>query len=116
MIKPTLPIAILILCVCALPSLAQTQQSAPPVIGITAAEIQQVLKHQGSEGAGTDRQIKVADLGDYRLGVGVLHRGPTRAGAPIGAISHSEVTEVFYIVSGAATLVTGGTVENQQNF
>jgi len=46
----------------------------------------------------------------------VLHRGPTRPGAPIGAISHSEVTEVFYIVSGAATLVTGGTVENRQQF
>ena len=45
----------------AAPSVAQN--TAHPVVGITAAEIQQVLKHQGTEGAGTDRQTKVADLG-----------------------------------------------------
>jgi mannose-6-phosphate isomerase-like protein (cupin superfamily) len=95
---------------------AQSAKAPAPVVAITSADIDAVLKHTGTEGAGTDRQIKVADLGAYRLGVGVLHRGPTRAGTPIGAISHSEVTEVFYIVSGAATLVTGGTVENQQQF
>jgi len=95
---------------------AQSAKAPAPVVAITSADVDAVLKHTGSEGAGTDRQIKVADLGAYRLGVGVLHRGPTRPGAPIGAISHSEVTEVFYIVSGAATLVTGGTVENEQQF
>jgi len=92
------------------------QTSLPPVVGITAAEIQQVLKHQGAEGAGTDRQIKVADLGDYRLGVGVLYRGPTKPGAPVAAISHSKVTEAFYIISGSGTLVTGTVVENSRDF
>ena len=71
---------------------------------------------QGTEGAGTDRQIKVADLGDYKLGVGVLYRGPTKPGAPIAAISHSKVTEAFYIISGSGTLVTGTTVENDRAF
>src|SRR5262249_18478650 len=89
---------------------------APPVVAITSREIDSVLKYTGSEGAGTDRQIRVADLGAYRLGVGVLKRGPTRAGAPVGAISHSQVTEVFYIVSGGATLVTGGAVANDRPF
>ena len=97
------------------PAFAQTSTPAP-VVGITAAEIQQVLKHQGSEGAGTDRQIKVADLGDYRLGVGVLYRGPTKPGAPIAAISHSKVTEAFYIISGSGTLVTGTAVDNVRDF
>jgi mannose-6-phosphate isomerase-like protein (cupin superfamily) len=96
--------------------IAAQSQAPAPVVAITSGDIDAVLKHTGSEGAGTDRQIKVADLGAYRLGVGVLHRGATRPGAPVGAISHSEVTEVFYVVSGAATLVTGGTVENQQQF
>ena len=99
----------------AVPVLAQSTAS-PPVVGITAAEIQQVLKHTGSEGAGTDRQIKVGDLGDYRLGVGVLYRGPTKPGAPIAAISHSKVTEAFYIISGSGTLVTGGAVDNDRAF
>src|SRR5947207_1647211 len=80
---------------------AFAQATTPPVVGITAAEIQTVMKYQGAEGAGTDRQIKVADLGDYRLGVGVLQRGPTKPGAPIAAISHSKVTEAFYIISGS---------------
>ena len=61
----------------------------PPVVGITAAEIQTVLQHKGAEGAGVDRQIKVADLGDYKLGVGVLYRGPTKPGAPIAAFRTS---------------------------
>ena len=96
--------------------LAAQARPAAPVVAITSADIDTVLKYTGSEGAGTDRQIKVADLGAYRLGVGVLHRGPTRAGAPVGAISHAQVTEVFYIISGAATLVTGGSVENDRPF
>jgi mannose-6-phosphate isomerase-like protein (cupin superfamily) len=92
------------------------QSKTPPVVAISSADIDAVLKYTGSEGAGTDRQIKVADLGTYRLGIGVLHRGPTRAGAPVGAISHAQVTEVFYIISGGATLVTGGTVDNDRAF
>ena len=95
---------------------AFAQTTAPAVVGITAAEIEQVLKYQGTEGAGTDRQMKVADLGDYKLGVGVLYRGPTKPGAPIAAISHSKVTEAFYIISGSGTLVTGGPVDNDRAF
>jgi mannose-6-phosphate isomerase-like protein (cupin superfamily) len=91
-------------------------QSPAPVVGITSAEIDSVLKYTGSEGAGTDRQMRVVDLGSYRLGVGVLHRGPTRIGAAVGAISHSQVTEVFYIISGGGVLVTGGPVANEQPF
>ena len=95
---------------------ASAQGKPAPVVGITAAEIQQVLKHQGAEGAGVDRQIKVADLGDYRLGVGVLYRGPTKPGAPVAAITHRQVTEAFYIISGTGTLVTGMAVDNNRDF
>lgn len=92
------------------------QSKTAPVVGITAAEIEAVLKHTGPEGAGTDRQIRVADLGSYQVGVGILRRGPTKPGAPIAAITHSQVTEVFYIVSGSGTLITGGTVDNDRAF
>jgi mannose-6-phosphate isomerase-like protein (cupin superfamily) len=92
-------------------------QSKPsPVVGITSAEIEAVLKHTGPEGAGTDRQIRVADLGSYQVGVGILRRGPTKPGAPVAAITHSQVTEVFYIVSGSGTIVTGGPIENDRPF
>ncbi|HZP47833.1 MAG TPA: cupin domain-containing protein [Vicinamibacterales bacterium] len=92
------------------------QGAASNVVAITRGEIEAVLNYSGAEGAGADRQIRVVDLGQYRLGIGVLHRGATRAGAPVGAISHSRVTEVFYFLSGAATLVTGGTVNDERPF
>jgi mannose-6-phosphate isomerase-like protein (cupin superfamily) len=87
-----------------------------PVVAIARSDVDAVLKYSGTEGAGTDRQMRVVDLGAYRLGIGVLHRGATRAGAPVGAISHSQVTEVFYFLSGAGTLVTGGRVENERAY
>jgi mannose-6-phosphate isomerase-like protein (cupin superfamily) len=90
---------------------AQTPAHAP-VIAITKADVEAVLKHVGTEGAGVDRQIRVIDLGKYHVSVGVLRRGPTKPGAPVSAISHTHVTEVYYIVSGSGTLVTGGTVLN----
>ena len=55
------------------------QGKPSPVVAISSGDINAVLRYTGSEGAGTDRQIRVVDLGAYRLGVGVLHRGPTRA-------------------------------------
>lgn len=87
-----------------------------PVVGVTKAEIDAVLRHTGAEGAGVDRQIRVTDLGTYQLGIGVLHRGPTKPGAPVPAITHSQVTEVFYVVSGSGTLITGGPIANDRAF
>jgi len=89
--------------------LAQTAK--PPVIAtdITAAEMEAVVKHPTG---GTDRLIKAIDMGTYNVGVGVLRRAPTRPGAPVGAIMHEKITEVYYVVSGSGTLLTGGTVTN----
>jgi hypothetical protein len=61
--------------------------------------------------AAGDREIRILDMGKYNLGVAVLHRGATRPGAPISAINHTRLTEVYYVVSGTATLVTGGEVD-----
>ena len=65
------------------------------------------------EGARTVRRIVEAAP---KLGVGVLYRGPTTPGAPIAAITHSQVTEAFYIISGSGTLVTGTVVDNDRAF
>ena len=61
-----------------------------------------------------DSQIKVADMGNYNVGVGILHRGKTATSgsAGVSAFSHDQVTEVYYIISGSGTLVTGGTMVN----
>ena len=76
---------------------------------IKASEIQAVVD---APTGGTDRQIKVVDIGTHNVAVGVLRRGKTTPGAPVGAINHEQVTEVYYVVSGSGTLLTGGTVDN----
>ena len=84
-------------------------QATPPVLAtdITAAEIRAVIDHPTG---GADRLIKAVDMGRYNVGVGVLKRGPTKPGAPVGAINHTNITEVYYIISGSGTMLTGGVV------
>ena len=86
-------------------------QTGPPVVAtdITAAEVRAVIAHPTG---GADRLIKAVDMGRYNVGVGVLRRGPTKPGAPVGAINHEKITEVYYVISGSGTLLTGGTVVN----
>ena len=80
-------------------------QSAPKsAIDVTNADIMTVLKM-----AQTDQQLKVVDIGKYNIGVGILHRNAMKSGAAgVSGLSHNQVTEVYYVMSGAGTLVTGG--------
>ena len=58
-----------------------------------------------------DRQVKVVDIGDANVAVGVLFRDRIEAnGEPVSGIVHSHVSEVYYITKGSGTLVTGGTL------
>jgi hypothetical protein len=54
------------------------------------------------------------DIGKLNVGIGVLHRDAVKdAGTgPVRGISHTLVTEVYYIISGSGTLVTGGAMSN----
>jgi len=90
-------------------ALAFTQSRKPPALAtdITAAQIQAVLS---APSASADRLITAVDMGPYNVGVGVLRRTPTKPGAPVGAIMHEHITEVYYIISGTGTLFTGGEV------
>lgn len=92
-------------------SVTFTQGPKPPVVAtdITAAEVKAVLD---APSAIADRLITAVDMGAYNVGVGVLRRGPTKPGAPVPAINHEHITEVYYVISGSGTLLTGGTVTN----
>jgi mannose-6-phosphate isomerase-like protein (cupin superfamily) len=59
----------------------------------------------------SDQQIRVVSINnEYNVGVGVVHRART-AGRDIGGgIEHSQITEVYHVISGNATLMTGGTI------
>jgi mannose-6-phosphate isomerase-like protein (cupin superfamily) len=64
----------------------------------------------------SDQQIRVVSInGEYNVGVGVVHRARTE-GRDIGSgVEHSEITEVYHVMSGSGTFVTGGTIENARD-
>jgi mannose-6-phosphate isomerase-like protein (cupin superfamily) len=75
---------------------------------ITRAEFMTVLQSMNPDGV-ADQQIKVVDIGKYNVAVGILHRSGK---AKQTAISHSEITEIYYVIDGAGTFVTGGSMTN----
>lgn len=92
-------------------SLNASAQSATPLASatdITRAEFATVLKSMNPDGV-ADQQIKVVDIGKYNVAVGILHRSGK---AKQSAIAHSQVTEIYYVLDGAGTFVTGGAMTN----
>lgn len=100
--RRVLPVCVLVL---ALPS-DLAAQAAPPLaaIDITREQFATVLKSMNPDGV-ADHQIRVADLGEYNVAVGILHRSGK---AKQTAIAHSRITEIYYVLAGAGTFVTGG--------
>lgn len=102
-------IALLCFSVLVAPSMMLGQSGMPPkqATDITAAEIKAVQK---TEPPAVDQQLKVVDMGTYNLGVGVIHRGPTKDAGPVQGVAHDKTAETYVILSGSGTLVTGGTI------
>lgn len=84
-------------------------QGPTVAIDIPLSDIEAVL---AVPDGGTDRQIRILDMGSYNLAVGVIHRGATQGDGPVMGIIHSLVTETYVITSGTGTLVTGGGMAN----
>lgn len=79
---------------------------------VTNAEIQDVLKKAPLEKV-TDKQLRVVSInGEYNIGIGILRRTKVSGNAAGQALEHSEVTEVYHILEGTGTLVTGGKIKN----
>ena len=52
-----------------------------------------------------DQQVRSLDIGKVNVQVAIAHRG--RIERPAGVAEHSLVTEIYYVISGSATNVTG---------
>ena len=85
-------------------------QAPPPAVDVLKADIDAVV---AAPDGGADRQIKVVDVGKLNVGVGVLTQSArkTAPGDPVAGISHAQVTEVYYVLSGSGVLITGTEVE-----
>jgi mannose-6-phosphate isomerase-like protein (cupin superfamily) len=54
-----------------------------------------------------DQQIRAIDVGRTNVDVGIVHRGKLAAPAARAVAEHDQVSEVYHVIDGSATLVTG---------
>ncbi|MEE2897566.1 MAG: hypothetical protein VX815_03775 [Gemmatimonadota bacterium] len=101
--------SVLVTALMLLPALSLAQEAAPTsATDITAAQIRTVFESMGES---IDRQLKVVDIGGENVGVGILHRdGDNDTDGEHRGIIHAQVTEVYIILSGGGTLLTGGEI------
>ncbi len=62
------------------------------------------------EVASADQQVRSVDVGEAQVQVAISHRG--RLTEPGGVAEHDLVTEVYYVISGSGTNVTGSDLVN----
>jgi mannose-6-phosphate isomerase-like protein (cupin superfamily) len=78
-----------------------------PATYLTADDVQAFLKALPRD-AITDAPIRTVDVGGYRVGVFGVFRPKDQPG---DAIAHeTRTTEIYYVLDGSGTLVTGGTI------
>jgi len=84
-----------------------------PATYIPQSEVQAYVKKAMSESL-TDQQIRDVEIGKAHVGVGVVHRGRLAAPARDSVAEHDLVSEVYHVIDGSATLVTGPDLVNKQ--
>ena len=90
---------------------AQTNRPAPGIV-IPGNDIQATLKKEAAENI-TDIAIRTITVGNLNVGVGVVHRS---AKSEQTGIVHDELTEIYHILSGSGTLVSGGSLVKSERF
>jgi mannose-6-phosphate isomerase-like protein (cupin superfamily) len=61
-----------------------------------------------------DQQVRDIDIGKARIGIGMVHRGKLEKPAPDSVAEHDQISEVYHVISGTATLVLGPDIVNRQ--
>jgi mannose-6-phosphate isomerase-like protein (cupin superfamily) len=85
--------------------LAQGASTPPrPAIDIKASDIQAAVAK--AQATGRDAAVRIVDAGGQHIGVSMTFR---EKGKSAGGGTHETVTEVYHVLEGSATFVTGGT-------
>src|SRR5882762_7249509 len=92
---------------------AQATGNPIPATDVKSVDIQATLKRvlANPNIAVSDTPLRTVDAGGHNVSIGVVFRPK---GAKGGAASHDKVSEVYQVLEGSATLVTGGTIVNPQ--
>ena len=78
---------------------------------IPAAELEGYAKKALAEKL-LDQQVRDIDIG--KAHIGIVHRGRLEKPAPDSVAEHDQISEVYHVLSGAATLVLGPDIVNRQ--
>jgi len=62
-----------------------------------------------------DQQVRAVDVGRMNVGVAVIYRGRLASPAPNSVAEHHQVSEVYHIIEGVATIATGGELVGAQS-
>ena len=62
----------------------------------------------------TDQQVRDVEIGKAHIGIGMVHRGRLDKPLPDSVAEHDQVSEVYYIIDGTATLMLGPDITNRQ--
>jgi mannose-6-phosphate isomerase-like protein (cupin superfamily) len=113
--RPTQSAVILALVMTAVATTAAqrpAQAPPPPAVDVTAADVKAFIDKLPKDRI-SDSPIKVADVGGYKVGVYGVFRPKSQPG---DAIRHdTSVTEIYYMLEGAGTLVTGGKLVDERS-
>src|SRR5436190_18186830 len=63
-----------------------------------------------------DQQVRDVEIGKAHIGIGMVYRGKLDKPAADSVAEHDQVSEVYHIVSGTATLVLGPDITNRQRW
>jgi mannose-6-phosphate isomerase-like protein (cupin superfamily) len=133
MTKKILQMLVIVVVACPVLALAQAPKDG---VYISDEDVKAVLKHSvDTKRTIPDNTLRVIDMNKYQLGVAVIHRGamgaPAANPAPAAAanpqpacgeqrpsatgptgIMHDDTAESYVVISGNATLITGGAIVN----
>ena len=62
----------------------------------------------------TDQQVRDIEIGKAHIGIGMVHRGKLDKPAANSVAEHDQVSEVYHIIDGSATLVLGPDITERQ--
>jgi mannose-6-phosphate isomerase-like protein (cupin superfamily) len=80
---------------------------------IPLSELQAYTKKALAEGL-LDQQVRDIEIGKAHVGIGMVHRGKLDKPAANAVAEHDQVSEVYHIVEGTATLLLGADITNRQ--
>ena len=79
---------------------------------IPASEMDAYTKKAITESL-VDQRVRAVDIGKSNIGIGLVYRGKLAAPTANSVAEHDQVSEVYYIISGSATLASVQTSPNR---